>query len=208
MTSETFEIGLDEAGYGPLLGPLVIGAVRVDGPLLSLKEAARSRRREAPRILDSKLLYRGGEGIADLERTALSAWAAARGRLPATVAEYWEQDVTDGAAHPWYGNLADALPKWNTRTAIEDSAARLRTELGRPGATLTRASAFCHLEGALNVRMSALANKADVHLDHIGRAMLGVLEATPRPGRINCDRLGGRQDYGPFLSMLFPFVPL
>jgi hypothetical protein len=208
MTSETFEIGLDEAGYGPLLGPLAIGAVRVDGPLLSLKEASRRRRRGAPRILDSKLLYRGGEGLDELERTALSAWAVAKGRLPQTVAEYWEDGVAGGEAHPWYGNLADALPRWNTRTAIEDAAACLGSELHRQGATLTRATAHCHLEGTLNDRMAALSNKADVHLDHIGRALLSVLETTARPGRVNCDRLGGRQDYGPFLSMLFPFVPM
>jgi ribonuclease HII len=208
MTSDTFEIGLDEAGYGPLLGPLSIGAVRVDGPLQSLKSAARCRRRGFPRILDSKVLYRAGEGIAELERTALAAWAVAHGRVPGSVAEYWNQyDDSAGAAHPWYGNLADALPRWNSRSEIEDAAAHLAAELGKQGARLTRARAFCHLEGTLNARMGDLANKADVHLDHVGRAMMCVLEALG-PGRVNCDRLGGRQDYGPFLAMLFPFVPM
>jgi ribonuclease HII len=208
MTSDAFEIGLDEAGYGPLLGPLAIGAVRVDGPLGSLKAATASRRRGFPRILDSKLLYRAGEGLAALERTALAAWGAARGRLPRTVGEYWEDlDPGHAAAHPWYGNLADPLPAWNAPGEVEEGALLLGDELARRGGRLSSARAFCHLEGVLNARLDALANKADVHLDHVGAALLRLLDR-PRGGRVNCDRLGGRQDYGPFLSRLFPFVPL
>ena len=207
MGPDTFEIGIDEAGYGPLLGPLVIGAVRVEGPLQSLKAAARSRRREMPRILDSKVLYRGGEGIAELERTALCAWGLARGRLPATVLEYWEGEVRASSSHPWYGNLGDSVPRSCSRSEVEDSVAVLGEELRSLGAGLTFARAFCHLEGFLNERLESLDNKADVHLDHIGNAMLAVLGA-PGAGRINCDRLGGRQDYGAFLSRLFPFTPL
>jgi ribonuclease HII len=207
MGPETFEIGLDEAGYGPLLGPLVIGAVRVEGPLLSLRAAARSRRRDMPRILDSKVLYRAGEGIGELERTALCAWGLSRGRLPATVGEYWEGEIRSIASHPWYGNLGDPLPRFCARSEVEDGIAVLDAELRRAGARLAAARAFCHLEGFLNERMESLENKADVHLDHMGSALLGVL-GEPAPGRVNCDRLGGRQDYGSFLSRLFPFVPM
>ena len=86
MTSETFEIGLNEAGYGPLLGPLAIGAVRVRGPMLALKRAAASRRKGFPRILDSKVLYRGGAGIADVRAPApgpdgSDPWSPPRSRL-------------------------------------------------------------------------------------------------------------------------------
>jgi ribonuclease HII len=207
MGNGGFEIGLDEAGYGPLLGPLVIGAVRIDGPLHSLKDALRTRRRTMPRILDSKVLYKAGAGFADLERAALSAWAVARGKLPATVGEYFGDEPPVSAEHPWYGNLADPLPRALPRAEVEDAAAALHGELGRRGAALAEAHAFCHLEGVLNARMSDLDNKADVHLDHIGRAMMRVLGGLA-PGRVNCDRLGGRQDYGPFLSRLFPFVPM
>jgi hypothetical protein len=142
----------------------------------------------------------------DLERTALSAWVIVRGRLPATVREYWDGAVDGCASHPWYGSLDDSLPRFNSRSEIEDSAAKMAVELEKRGARLSAAYAFCHLEGVLNERMQALANKADVHLDHIGRAMMRVM-GTPAPGRVNCDRLGGRQDYGPWLCMLFPFVP-
>src|SRR4029079_3523362 len=160
--------------------------VRLDGPLQALKDSLRGRRRGMPRVLHSKLLYRRGEGLGDLELTALSAWCAARGRVPGTVAEYWDGQVPGFDAHPWYGNLADPLPRFHARSEIEDCGGRLREELGRRGAALGCARAFCHLEGALNDRMTDLENKADVHLDHVGRAMLDALGESRR-GRVNCD---------------------
>jgi hypothetical protein len=103
--------------------------------------------------------------------------------------------------------LADPLPRFCSQGEVEDGIAVLEAELRRAGAHLSRAHAHCHLEGLLNARMQSLDNKADVHLDHIGNAMLGAL-GEHGAGRVNCDRLGGRQDYGPFLTRLFPFTPL
>ena len=84
----TLVIGIDEAGYGPNLGPLVVAATvwRVSAQCENVEELLGSVIAEAlaaahptttpagrangsrPLWADSKLIYRGGEGFADLER--------------------------------------------------------------------------------------------------------------------------------------------
>ncbi|MEM6798489.1 MAG: hypothetical protein AAF589_03155 [Planctomycetota bacterium] len=75
-------IGLDEAGYGPNLGPLVIGATawRVDdlavtADLYQQLDSAVTREPDGERIAlaDSKQLYKPGGGLALLERGVLPA---------------------------------------------------------------------------------------------------------------------------------------
>ena len=77
-------VGIDEARYGPVLGPLVVSATAwrvpddtVDRCLWDLlrqsvcRQAVRRDRR--PPILDSKKLYHRKMGLAGLERSALAA---------------------------------------------------------------------------------------------------------------------------------------
>lgn len=102
-------IGVDEAGYGPNLGPLVIAASawRVPSGLWADRTDARSASPEflrcdcitpinkrangtdatgGPWIADSKVVYRSG-GIAALERTVLAAMMVSHGRLSSDRAE-------------------------------------------------------------------------------------------------------------------------
>src|SRR3954447_19363181 len=75
--------GIDEAGYGPLLGPLVVGAcafeVPDDGQQLCLwkrltkvvsKKGAKDGRKL--HINDSKIVYAPADGLKQLERSVLS----------------------------------------------------------------------------------------------------------------------------------------
>src|SRR5690349_17245410 len=71
--------GIDEVGYGPKLGPLVVAAAafRVDDPTVNLWNAlssAVSDRRITERlpVLDSKELYSTASGVGTLEPTALA----------------------------------------------------------------------------------------------------------------------------------------
>jgi ribonuclease HII len=85
-------IGIDEAGYGPNLGPLVMSAVAYKVPhetasanLWDVLAQAACREvgdddDEKIWINDSKQLYSTSKGTADLERNVLAVFAAERFR--------------------------------------------------------------------------------------------------------------------------------
>src|SRR6266403_707492 len=78
-----WHIGIDEAGYGPNLGPFVMTLVACQAPdgvdLWDLLKAGVRRADEKADerliVADSKQVYAPASGWADLERTALSAHA-------------------------------------------------------------------------------------------------------------------------------------
>lgn len=87
-------VGMDEAGYGPNLGPLAIAATvwHVDGTqprdlyeTLALgvtRDTAEARATNRLAIADSKELYQPQRGMADLERGVLASLLAI-GEMPA-----------------------------------------------------------------------------------------------------------------------------
>ncbi|MGA2253301.1 MAG: hypothetical protein ABSG53_01460 [Thermoguttaceae bacterium] len=100
----SFLLGIDEAGYGPNLGPLVISAsvwevrkgVCGDGLYERLQTviaplAARSAKAAGQKvaIADSKVLYQSGRGLRLLERGLWAAWTLI-GQRPAVCGDVWK----------------------------------------------------------------------------------------------------------------------
>ena len=134
--------GIDEAGYGPRLGPLVVSAVAfevadeaADADLYDLLAdvVGRSARdRDRVPVNDSKKLFSQAVGPRHIERTAL-AFAAAAGRRPATfrglldaVAELDEEP----GAYPWYAEHDLPVPVAATREQVDADAERLAAAAG------------------------------------------------------------------------------
>lgn len=117
-------IGMDEAGYGPRIGPLVVTAtvweVPGDPRRLDLWQLMDPAVTDAPsrddtrlHLADSKQVYNAGRGIASLERTVLAA-AEMCGCRPESfrdLCKFLAPDAVDELnAEPWYDRADLPLP--------------------------------------------------------------------------------------------------
>ncbi len=203
--------GVDEAGYGPLLGPLVVSAVVLECPadwadrslwdvLKASVYASPQDRKRRIAVCDSKKLHKPGEGVARLERTALAAIGAA-GPLPEKLDALLEQ-VSPGAAQavrgePCYGDPGVSVPLACDAGALAVASATLRRDLAEHEACLARI--FCEVvtEGRFNELVGHTNNKAAALLGLTFRLIDRISRTFPdRPLVIQADRQGGRTSYG------------
>ena len=177
-------IGIDEAGYGPTLGPLaVVGVAVAAGDARALDRALRDLG-----VRDSKQLHRPGD-LAPLERVALPAIAWLTGTWPRTHAALRALvDDVDDSALPWLaGDLALPLATASAAPWTIDVALplALRAHVVQPA--------------AFN-RALADGNKAALELHLVRgllRALIGDADVTA-----TVDRLGGRKFYADALADL------
>ena len=210
--------GIDEAGYGPILGPLTVSGVafrvpddQADGCLwerlqASVTRSASRRDRRLP-IIDSKKLYSRQAGLDGLERTSLTALRVS-GHNPASLRDLLQVVSPDVPAqldeYPWYCDFDVGLPLAVDAARIATQANALGRDCRNHGIDI--AGFFCEplLEGHFNRLVSRTRNKGVVLLGLVLRIVDRFMKlADGRPLHIFVDRQGGRARYATHLMTAF-----
>lgn len=214
--------GIDEAGYGPRLGPLCVGlsvfcieswnAGDAAPDLWALladavcKEPRDARRRLA--IADSKELKRPNTSAHPLEHLerGVRTMLALLDRAPACDASVFEALAVEPPAEAWYTSAkSTTLGINNGLIAIASNF--LAGAMERAGVAPLDVRAIAMGEARFNSLVRDEGTKAAATCECIGQHLHRVLElarALTGEVRIVCDRQGGRTRYAEVLSELVP----
>lgn len=215
-------VGIDEAGFGPILGPLVVSSSTFSLPhhLLTanlwqvLKKSVGDKRKHlAGRLLiaDSKKVYSKSLGIKHLERTVLSCLRHL-GKEPATLSEFMELLCPDCleqlSDYPWYKDAAGSrLPSESSDRAIASSV--LADDISSNGIELLELKSHYLEVERYNKMVSTVKNKASVLFTAASVLIKNALDNFAGDDlQIIIDRQGGRVRYRKALQLMFPDTEL
>lgn len=222
-------IGVDEAGYGPNLGPLVVSASvwqipgqhtnsdlyeLLDGAVTAtVPGAADSSDDSAPSrviIADSKVIYRAGQGLRELESN-LFATLGLYCSIPTSWEQLWQQlapsSLVERDAAPWHEGFETSLPIAADPQEISQRNKTLRQVADQNEVRLIAVTSravfparFNHLADRDNSKGTALSFLSIELLEE----MLSALPDGDDACLVLCDKHGGRNRYSPLLQQQFP----
>jgi ribonuclease HII len=222
--------GIDEAGWGPMLGPFVVARSVVaiaghdghggrdagaDVPCLWKllgKAVCRlgSDRRRRIAVNDSKKLYTPSAGLAQLERGVL-AFAQLAGRSGRTLDELLNQLCDDAASRLpdelWYG-AADggpALPHEADGGQVAIAGSMLSRAAAGAGLSMADMNAAVIYERRFNEIIAATGSKAGCAWQAVSGHLMAIWQRWgEHHPRVVVDRQGGRKVYHELLAAMLP----
>jgi hypothetical protein len=210
-------VGIDEAGYGPNLGPLVMTAVVLEGPdhrppdvwgdlPLTVDRAWGASDRLW--IDDSKQVYKGGKGRDRLDAGLLATLAATGRDLPKSLGGLFQTvgagTLEDVELSRWINSGDPKFPPIGSRTLCEWTLARRPLEGGAWRVVDVRSEVVGPRR--FNDGLNATGSKALVHFSAFARLLKHLRATTPIDQNlaIRGDKHGGRHFYGDLLQAAFP----
>lgn len=212
----TVIVGMDEAGYGPNLGPLVLSGVVWSVPedcrdvdlwktFAEITSSIRSQDRL--QVGDSKAVYKAGKSMSQLECTVLCLLGIA-GHRPQTLEELCTilagRRILSDSSAPWLQEQTMNLPLEANPTRIEQLTKRWSQECSGHGVSLLGVRSDIVTAERFNRLIREYDNKSLV----LSRASLALLSLLCSPASRSttyavCDKHGGRNRYEELLAEVF-----
>ena len=219
-------VGIDEAGYGPLLGPLVVSSAALTVPDELLKadmwkvlksSVSKTKRGLAGRLLiaDSKKVFNRKAGCGHLRRGVISAIRCLdRGyEIPGNVKELAEilcpASLARLGGYDWYQEL-EKIELGGENSDFDIATGVFSRDLSKNGMSLVDLCSDCLDVGYYNRMVSNVRNKARVLFTSVASLIVRAYESVEDGGcvQVVVDRQGGRISYVELLRKMFPQLEL